>query len=141
VTLKPNPLVNKAAAWPLLVEATKELVYLSESETPFAAVQDSIPRAEFEAKNAREQTGRGIQELVEKLSVSEFFSELTESQEWHGPAEKQTVNRYRALHRIFTEMLAASTVFKIGQIKVTILIVGRTSDGYWVGARTEAIET
>ena len=141
MTLQSNPLASKAVAWPLLVEATTGLFYQSETETPFAAVQESIPRAEFKAINAVELAGRGFDKLVHELSISEFFVTLTESQEWHGPAEKQAVTQYRTLHQIFMGMLASSKVFKIGEVEVTILVVGRTSDGYWVGARTEAIET
>lgn len=123
------------------MRATTELVYRSETETPFAAVQDSVPRSEFEAINARELVGLGSEKSVRELSVAAFFAELTEAQEWHDAAEKQAVERCRTMHRIFTDTLASSKVFKIGEVQVTILIVGRTSDGYWVGARTEAVET
>lgn len=141
MTLKSNAIATKAATWPLLEGATMELLYLSETEVPFAAVQASQPRVKFAANDARELTGSGVNERVEELSVSEFFADLTRSQKWHGPHEKQAIEQYRTLHRIFTEELSSSKVFKIGEIKVKILVIGGTSDGLWIGVKTEAVET
>lgn len=132
---------SKADAWPRLTGATAALVYLSETEAPFHAVQAALPTAAFEAHDARHLAGRGGEERVEEQSLADFFSDFVRSEDWHGPDEAQAVERYRALHRLFCDWLGAPKVFRIGEVRVTILIVGRTSDGHWIGARTEAVET
>ena len=37
--------------------------------------------------------------------------------------------------------VASSVVFRVGTIRVLVLIVGRTTEGAWAGVKTLAVET
>jgi hypothetical protein len=85
--------------------------------------------------------GGTMESPVEAVSVDEFFVDLTTSQDWHGDDEKTTVERYRRLLGVIQNQLLGATVFRVGEVKVAIYIVGRTEDGSWAGVKTTAVET
>lgn len=120
-----------------LQEATKDLLYMSESDEPFEVVQwENVPHFGTQTllegrKNAPTQV----------LSLEEFFKDLTKEEKWHGPEEKAEVQRYRKLKETINKHLSDTQVFRIGKTKVDIFIVGKTQEGHRVGIKTKAIET
>lgn len=80
-------------------------------------------------------------ELVNELSTADFFADLTVQEDWHGPDERRRVEQYRRLRTIFNEQLIGAKGVRVGRVRVAILVVGQTSDRYWVGIKTEAVET
>jgi len=78
---------------------------------------------------------------VQEQRLDEFFGPLTEEHEWHGASERTDVRRYRELWQFFQDGLDAPTVFRVGEVQVDIVIVGKAADQRWVGVKTRAIET
>lgn len=138
---KEHASVNRSPAWLQLTATTAGLLYQSETEATLTPVSHSARQAEFGPNDARELAGRGVEEHVEELSIADFFAGPTEAQDWHGPDEKQAVARYRTLQQLFSATLTSAKAFKLGQIRVTILVIGRTAEGHWIGVRVEAVET
>ena len=120
-----------------LREATKDLLYQSESDEPFEIV-DWKNVAHF----GSETLLKGRENVaIQVLSLVDFFKDLTEEKKWHGAEEKAEVVRYRKLLETLNIHLTDTKVFRIGKVEVDIYIIGKTKGGVWAGIKTRAIET
>jgi len=123
-----------------LKKASKGLLYQSEQDEPFTT---------FSWRSKEDPTPEVVRKLgkhkpdspVEELSVAEFFADLTCEEAWHGPDEKAVVVGYRGLLAAIQEHLKGATVFRVGETKITIYLVGKTSQGNLAGLKTTALET
>jgi histidine triad (HIT) family protein len=138
-SVKKQPDSRTATA--VLRKLTRGLLYMSESDEPFEIVRLEKPAGAFGAAEACLVTNRSPGCRVQEQSLEDFFSNLAQDRDWHGPPEKEDVRRYRELWHYFRDCLNESTVFQLGEIQVDIIIVGRAADGRWVGVKTRAIET
>ena len=132
---------DSPAAIAALQSATRDLLYLSESDEPFEIVHPGELAQPFGAGDACRVAKRTTDCRVQEQRLEEFFGELAQERAWHGASEKETVRRYRALWHSFLDHLADPKVFRVGEIQVDIIIVGKTADGHWIGVKTRAIET
>ena len=133
----PDSQTAMAALW----KATDGLLYMSETDEPFEVVHLEKPTDAFGAPDAGLLAERQAGCPVQKQSLDEFFGELAQDRDWHGKAEKEDVRRYRELWSFFRDCLAEATVFRVGELRVDIIIAGKAADGCWVGVKTRAIET
>lgn len=79
--------------------------------------------------------------LTESADVDAFFRPMTEEQDWHGPDEKETVARFRALVQALKDSLTDLRVFRVGEIDIDAYVVGRAKDGDYAGVKTHLVET
>jgi len=138
-SVKKQPDSRTATA--VLRKLTRGLLYMSESDEPFEVVHLEATTGTYGAAEACLVTNRPPGCRVQKQSLEEFFGDLAQEHDWHGPSEKEDVRRYRELWHYFRDCLNELTVFQLGEIQVDVVIVGRAADGRWVGVRTRAIET
>jgi hypothetical protein len=124
-----------------LQEAVSGLLYMSESDEPFELVHGTPGSATLERREVLDLLGRPPGTPVHEVPLGSFFKDLTEEKSWHGEAEKADVRRYRKLLEVLNQHLSDVKVFRAGEIQVDILIVGRTREGEWTGAKTKAVET
>jgi hypothetical protein len=132
---------DSRAAASALRQATRGLLYMSESDEPFKVVQVGELAGAFGAADACLVARRPADSLVRQQGIEEFFGELVQERDWYGPSEIKDARRYQALWHYFRDSLAGATVFRVGELQVDIIIAGRASDGHWVGVKTRAIET
>jgi len=121
-----------------LKDASEGLLYQSESDEPFTVFKwkgEGELTKEAVLKRARKPASAS----VEELSLEEFFKDLTAAQDWHG--EKAVVTQYTKLLEVIRQNLSEAKVFKVGQRKVTVFIVGKTDEGDGAGIKTSAVET
>ena len=78
---------------------------------------------------------------VSQLTIDDFFMSMLTPRDWHGDAEKLTVARFQNLVVDFKTMFETIEVFKIGEIKMPVLIVGTAKDGSIGGLKTLVVET
>lgn len=130
----PDPTVKKLSA------AVDGLLFISESDAPFEAF-DWGARGAPTPKLVRELGGHTKRAPVEESGLQDFLKPLTEEKDWHEDEEKERVRRYRGLLAIFEQELTDATVFRVGDIKVTYYLVGKSRAGNWVGVKAEATET
>jgi hypothetical protein len=52
-----------------------------------------------------------------------------------------TVAKYKKLPEVLKSTLSGVKIYKVGQRKVTVYIVGTTDEGDWAGLKTTAVET
>lgn len=101
-----------------IMKAAGGLLYPSESDQPFEPVRWK-DRPKFDGD-------------VHEQSLEEFFAELEKSEE----AEK-----WRNLRNVIQTRLSPVNVYRVGEVRVDIFIVGKTRQGSWVGLRTQSVET
>lgn len=128
-----------------LREAVKGLLYMSESDEPFEVVSwpggGSLGITTMDAKTILKLTGNKPRTPVETVTLEDFFRELVKEEEWHGEEERADAKKYRRLLEILKSELAEPRVWRLGEVEVEIVILGRTHDGWWVGVKTRAVET
>jgi hypothetical protein len=123
------------------VEATGDLLYLSESDEPFEVIEWKEARGEPSAEGVLRFAGQEATIPRAELSLDDFFKDLIQDKKWHGSEEKADVQRYRNLLQVIKQHLPSAKAFRFGEIEVDIFIIGRTAEGHWVGIKTKAVET
>jgi hypothetical protein len=95
----------------------------------------------FKAFDARQLAGRPATDAVEEVTVDQFFHNAVQDQDWHGPAEKAVVQRYRDLLDLIHSALPDAKVFRVGSRRISVLIVGTGPGGGTLGLSTTVVET
>jgi Nuclease A inhibitor-like protein len=122
-----------------LKKATRGLLYGSEKDAPFKVV--TLGSDTVTAANVAELVGKPADSPIETVPFERFFGELTTAHKWHSADDRAIVKRYQDLADILRKELTHRHVFKIGQVKVTLVIAGQTSDGTWLGLEADSLET
>ncbi|QNF31525.1 hypothetical protein HUW51_01835 [Adhaeribacter swui] len=124
-----------------LQQLTAGVSYQSESDFPVEVVQlHSTEPDRFTRESILTLTGHPLETPVAETSIAVFFGHLVQSEKLpvHGD---NAVDQITALQSICTQQLQSIQVFRIGSRTITILLLGKTPEGIWVGLKTTAIET
>ncbi|MDO1445716.1 nuclease A inhibitor family protein [Rhodocytophaga aerolata] len=125
----------------LLTDASKDLLYPSESDYPFDYVEWETGNEKLTKKRIRQLTGKAGKEPVKSVSLEDFFKQVTEEKDWYGEEEKATAERFRKLQQVLENNLTHVRVFKVGKIEIDAYIVGKTNEGKCAGLSTKVVET
>ncbi len=132
--------VSTAEAVAQLETLVEGLLFVSESDHPLEITcLGALP--ELDERSLLLASGNPAESRVTCSSPEAFFAHAVEEQPWHGPAERLTVARYRAVLGFFTTVLAQARAFRVGAIEVRAYVLGQTADGQWLGVATTLIET
>ena len=113
----------------ILADATKGLLYPSESDTPF----EPFRRPSTEQDPLKTVLAlRGKSGPVTEQTAAEFFAELEDGND---------AARFKKLHTLLTTTLSNLRVFRIGEVEVDIYLIGKIKAGEWCGLRTKSVET
>ena len=124
-----------------LKQATKGLVYQSESDAPFKTFVWKDGGGRLTKQKVVQLSGHKPGTPVKEVKLDDFFADLTEEQDWHGAEEKKTVQRYKDLLQTIKDNLSGAKVYKVGEVNRDIYIVGKGQAGDWAGIQTKAVET
>jgi hypothetical protein len=122
-----------------LRQATVDLLWMSESDYPFEVVtwergSELNPQALFPEVTSDEIA-------VETVTLTDFFAPAIAIEDWYEAEELAQVDRYKELLHAIESNLTEVQVFRVGEIEITIYIVGKTADGDLAGLKTQAVET
>jgi hypothetical protein len=78
---------------------------------------------------------------VFQTNIDDFFMSMVTPKDWHGDAEKLTVARFQNLVADLKTMFETIEVYKIGEIKMPVYIIGTAKDGSIGGLKTLVVET
>jgi hypothetical protein len=124
-----------------LEQAASGLLFMSESDYPFETVRWEA-LAEVTPEHLRAATGSAPEATVATESVADFFRVASSEADWKSAGEIATARRYQTLARVLLENLADVRVYRIGEVNIPVLIVGRNaSTGNWLGLSTRVVET
>lgn len=125
----------------ILTEASKDLLFPSESDYPFEYVEWDTGGKKLTKKLIRQLTHKKTNDPVKSVSLDDFFSNVTEIKDWYGEQEKANAERFRQLQEVLKNNLANIRVFKVGKIEIDAYMIGTTQDGKCAGLSTKLIET
>ena len=107
-----------------LSEAAAGLLFMSESDYPFELIQwdeTTEPTADF----IRNVAGEAEDAPVQKLEADQFLNS----------------GRYQRLLLALQQELSDLRAYKVGRINMPVYVVGRSSEGSWLGVATRVVET
>jgi hypothetical protein len=123
-----------------LREATRGLLFMSESDYPFEVVRWE-GGGELSPEHLREVAGQDATATVEERTVADFFRVAAGEQEWKGEAELALAKRYQSLARLLEEKLKDVRVYRVGKRNISVYVVGLSEEGNWLGVSTRVVET
>jgi len=133
-----NPAENNSARQ--IKEAAQGLYYISETDAEILPFNGGEVKA-VTKEEILSQTKSGTNLLVEERDFADFFTRLTEIQDWFGDEEKETAQKFVRLKELLEKNLKDLKVFKIGRIQLDIYVVGLDAESKLVGIKTKAVET
>jgi hypothetical protein len=123
-----------------LKRMTEGLLFMSEADYPFEIVYLK-GEDEPSPRHLRERAGMAADAPVETRSIDKFFRAATSEPEWKQEKELTTARRYQSLVRLLKEHLTDLQVFTVGEINMPVYILGKSSEGSWLGLSTRVVET
>ncbi len=118
------------------------LLYPSETDAPIDVyVWNCSERGAMTYDNIAFDLHHPEDVLISESEAEEFFEGVTEVYEWHTPEEVEETKQYQELRKVFLENVTKPVQLWFGENKVDVLVLGRTSDGNYVGLRTFIVET
>ena len=124
-----------------LTSATRGLEFMSETDAPLEPFFVEISLRSTLTGVARRIAKRGTRTPIREIDFDDFFEPLTTPHEWDGPKERAAIDRYRRLQAMLKLYLWDLRVYRLGEVDVDIVVVGRTSEGDAAGFHTRALET
>lgn len=79
--------------------------------------------------------------FVEEIPEDQFWQPVTTVEDWYGAEEKARTDKFVQLRQQLTAQLTVRQTFRAGQSDVTLLLLGRQTDGTRAGLKTTVIET
>jgi hypothetical protein len=113
--------------------ATAGLVYISEIDAPFTVFESESDENILHDVDSKT--------VIEEVDFDRFFEPLTRQRDWHGERETVRAKRFLDLQKLIEESLTDLKVYRVGRVKIRILISGRMPDRHYVIIETNAIET
>lgn len=122
-----------------LGEATRGLLFLSESDYPFEVFKwgGAGPTRE----SLRGLACAGPDAPVETRGAREFFRASASEPEWKGDTELAVARRFQALLRLLETSLTGLKVYRVGAVDIKVYVVGRAPSGSFIGVSTRVVET
>ena len=122
-----------------LREATRGLVFMSESDYPFEvfAWGGAEPTREFLRGLSRADSS----EPVETRGAREFFRAAASEPDWKGEDELAVARRFQALLRFLETSLTDLKVYRVGAVDIKVYVAGRAPSGNFLGVSTRVVET
>ena len=122
--------------------AVAGMVLPSESDSPFEVVEwEHAAEASASAASFKRLVGAPAKTKAETLDADKFLLPHGVEQAWHDDEGKEMAKRFRALRELLHAELHDLKVFRIGQIRLSVYIVGRTGSGNVVGLKAHQVET
>jgi Nuclease A inhibitor-like protein len=110
----------------LLTSATADLFWTSETDAPFEVML---------------WKKRKLAKPIVTQSIDDFFQPAITPQDWYGDDEQAIVARYISLIAAIKENLSEVQVDRVGEVEITIYIIGKTPDNTSIALKTSAVET
>ncbi|WP_068818276.1 nuclease A inhibitor family protein [Phormidesmis priestleyi] len=125
----------------VLQNLTNDLLWISEIDSPFKVFQWENQSAKLTDQQILERTHHSMDTALETVSFDEFFAAATQDQDWFGTEEKAVATKYRLLVDLLKQHLSDLKVYRVGEIRINLYVVGQMQTGEVIGLVTQAVET
>jgi hypothetical protein len=122
------------------------LWYPSETDAPITVVVWPISPSE----NNSEESALP-QELAQELAAAgtpitqhpaeQFFQPILSQPFWHSPQGDHLAQRYQSLQAVLQPCLSHLRTYRIGQVDITLYLIGQHPSGHYLGLKTHLVET
>lgn len=123
-----------------LKQASKGLLFLSESDAPFEVLHWPA-QGELTPAKLLQLTNHPPDAPVEMRTVDDFFAIATQEEDWHDEEERETVQQFQNLVSVLKQNLSQLQVYRVGSTNIDAYIVGVAQSGEWAGLSTKLVET
>ena len=121
-----------------LSQAIKGLLWMSESDYPFATVYlENV--ANIQTKLI-ELTNSNPISKIEIRTIDSFFDRVIKQDNW-DEEELEECKRYQALVKLLKTHLQNLQVYRVGECEIKVYILGKTALGNIAGLSTMVVET
>lgn len=131
---------NNDGVLPLISRACEGLVYISETDAPVTPIDlggsDSI-----DGEIILQRAGLNAGTEINEVEADRFFAKLTAIKDWQTDSQKARAKKFLALGKVLEKHLRSLKVYRFGNIRIDILVVGLDESGHILGVRTVAVET
>lgn len=124
-----------------LQEATADLLWMSEIDAPLEVIHWPPSDLELTPSHLLELTNHPLTTPVTRVTVDDLFAGATEEQDWFGEEERAIAQRYRDVVAILKQSLNNLQGYRVGEVNISLYMVGQTESRDWVGLATQAVET
>jgi hypothetical protein len=124
----------------VLKEATSGLLFMSESDYPLEVIRWSGSE-QLSPELLWRKAGLDAASPLVETDLETFFRVAAGEQAWKGEAELLVVKKYQRLMRLLKENLTEIRVYRVGEIKISVYVLGRSEEGNWLGVSTQVVET
>jgi hypothetical protein len=126
---------------PQLESACNDLLWRSETDAPFEILCWELPGNRLDPHDLLYRSGQPLDTPTQVVSLKGFFEPVILDRSWHDSTEQQLVQRYRNLKDLLETALENLQVYRLGEMEVTVYLLGWTEDGKIVGVKTMVVET
>ncbi len=123
-----------------LKQASKGLLFLSESDTPFEVIHWPV-QGKLTGAKLLQLTEHPPDAPVKVVSVDDFFAIATQEEDWHDEEEREIVQRFQNLASVLKQNLSQLQVYRVGSTNIDAYIVGVAQSGDWAGLSAKLVET
>lgn len=107
-----------------LANATAGLLFMSESDYPFELIHWE-GAAEITPDFLRKVSGESNDSPVQQIEIEDFLAS----------------GLYQPILLLLRSQLSDVKAYKVGRINMPVYLVGRSSDGSWLGVSTRVVQT
>ncbi len=131
---------NNHDVLPLISRACEGLVYISETDAPVTPI-DLGAADLIDGEIILQRAGVKAGTKMSEVAATKFFDKLTKIKEWQTESQKARAKKFLALGKVLEKNLRSLKVYRFGDVRIDILIVGLDDAGHILGVRTVAVET
>ncbi len=125
----------------VLQNLTDHLLWISEIDSPVKVFQWESQSAKLTDQQLLERTHHSMDTAIETVSFDDFFATVTQDQNWFGTEEKAVAVKDRLLVELLKQHLSDLKVYRVGEVRIDLYIVGKMQTGKVIGLTTQAVET
>jgi hypothetical protein len=116
----------------------KGLYFPSESEAP-------IEIADFEKNTDVVTSLKSLHpdkaDYIAEADLNDFYEMYGVEKDWQNAIQKQFAKSFGEAINVMKENLENIKIYRIGEVRIDIYIIGKTRDGSFIGLKTSAVET
>ena len=124
----------------VLQTLTDGLLWMSETDAPFEVFHWEGQLSSLTDDQLLERTHHLLGTAIEVIPFDDFFAASTQKQDWFDAEEEAVAARYQSLVSALKQHLSDLKVYRVGEIKIDLYVVGQTHVGI-IGLATQAVET
>jgi hypothetical protein len=125
-----------------LESALVGLLYQSESDYPLEFVcWAKKPGKALDSNFVCEQLGKGQDANVQEADAQTLLEDCCKIETWFDERERAVAQGFQKLRNLLNQLVRGLRQFRVGEIEVTVVVVGEDERGNIVGFKTISIET